>query len=50
MAHLANGMLFAALFVLLAQQPATGGAIEGQVRGTGPAVDLSNFVMSVEDI
>lgn len=35
---------------ILAGQPALAGTIEGRIRSTEPAADLSNFVISVEDI
>lgn len=35
---------------LLVGHPALGGTIEGRIRGTQPAMDLSNFVISIEDI
>lgn len=50
MAWLAKQPLLVASIGLLACQPALAGTIEGHVRGTGPTPDLSNFVISVEDI
>ena len=42
--------LGAAFIGLLAWQPVLAGTIQGRVRATGPTADLSNFVISVEDI
>ncbi len=35
---------------LLTAQPVAAGTVEGHVRRAGPSADLSNFVISVEDI
>ena len=42
--------LLAALIGVLTWQPVLAGTIEGHVRAAGPTPDLSNFVISVEDI
>jgi plastocyanin len=43
-------MLQAAMTVVLMAFPAWGGTIEGKVRAHGALIDLSSFVISVEDI
>ncbi len=50
MALLAYQAVLGALVGLLATPPSLAGTIEGRVRGKRPTVDLSNFVISVEDI
>ena len=45
-----RGNFLIAALVLLLGQPAFAGTIEGRVRGTGLTADLSDFVISVEDI
>lgn len=50
MVFLAEPALFTVLAGLLATQPILAGTIEGRVRGTGATADLSDFVISVEDI
>ncbi len=46
----AKQVFLAALAGLLTSQPALSGTIEGHVRAAVPTADLSNFVISVEDI
>lgn len=50
MRSLANRALLLVAVELLVGHPAPAGTIEGRVRTTEPAADLSNFVISVEDI
>ena len=47
---LANPALLAALIGMLTTQPVLTGTIEGHIRAPGSKVDLSDFVIFVEDI
>ena len=46
----ANRVLLLVAVALLIGRPALAGTIEGRVRWAGPAADLPNFAISVEDI
>ncbi len=50
MASRAQQPLLAILIGVLTWQPVLAGTIAGHVRATGPTANLSNFVISVEDI
>lgn len=47
---LANKTILLTAVAVLTVQPVRAGTIEGRVRLSGPATDLSNFVISVENI